>query len=31
MKMGDSYHVTPFNLHGLIGISDRTLEMHLQL
>ena len=31
MKMGDSYNVIPFNLHGLIGISDRTLEMHLQL
>jgi Fe-Mn family superoxide dismutase len=31
MKMGDSYDVKPFNLHGLVGISDRTLEMHLKL
>jgi Fe-Mn family superoxide dismutase len=31
MKTGDSYDVTPFNLNGLIGISDRTLDMHLQL
>jgi len=31
MSMGDSYNVTPFNLHGLIGISDRTLEMHITL
>ena len=31
MKMGDSYDVKPFDLHGLIGISDRTLEMHLKL
>src|SRR5512132_2415848 len=31
MKMGNSYNVKPFNLNGLIGISDRTLEMHLKL
>ena len=31
MKMGDSYVVKPFDLHGLVGISDRTLEMHLKL
>ena len=31
MKTGDSYDVAPFNLNGLIGISDRTLEMHLKL
>lgn len=31
MKMGDTYDVKPFNLHGLIGISDRTLEMHVKL
>ena len=31
MKMGDVYDVKPFDLHGLVGISDRTLEMHLKL
>ncbi len=31
MKMEDSYNVKPFDLHGLVGISDRTLEMHLKL
>ena len=31
MKMGDSYDVKSFDLHGLVGISDRTLEMHLKL
>ena len=31
MKMGDAYDVTSFNLNGLTGISDRTLEMHMQL
>jgi len=31
MNMGGSYDVKPFNLHGLVGISDRTLEMHLKL
>jgi Fe-Mn family superoxide dismutase len=31
MKMGNSYDVKPFNLNGLSGISDRTLEMHLEL
>ena len=31
MKIGDSYDVKPFDLHGLVGISDRTLEMHLKL
>lgn len=31
MKMGDSYNVRPFDLHGLVGISDRTLEMHIKL
>ena len=31
MKLGDSYHVKPFDLHALVGISDRTLEMHLKL
>mgnify|MGYP003693871073 CR=1 FL=1 len=30
MKMGDSYNVRPFDLRGLVGISDRTLEMHHQ-
>jgi superoxide dismutase, Fe-Mn family len=25
------YEVRQFNLHGLVGISDRTLEMHLKL
>jgi hypothetical protein len=29
MKMGDSYNVKPFDLYGLVGISDRTLEMHV--
>ena len=31
MKLGSSYDVKPFNLHGLVGISDRTLDMHVQL
>lgn len=31
MKLGDVYAVQPFDLHGLVGISDRTLEMHLKL
>jgi Fe-Mn family superoxide dismutase len=31
MKMGGAYDVKPFDLHGLVGISDRTLEMHLKL
>ena len=31
MKLGDTYEVKPFDLHGLVGISDRTLEMHLKL
>ena len=31
MKMGDSYDARPFNLQGLNGISDRTLEMHVKL
>ncbi len=31
MKIGDSYKVKPFDLYGLVGISDRTLEMHLNL
>jgi len=31
MKVGDSYDVKPFNLHGLVGISDRTFEMHVKL
>ena len=31
MKMGDSYNVRAFDLHGLVGISDRTVEMHLKL
>jgi len=31
MKRGDSYDVKSFDLHGLVGISDRTLEMHLKL
>ena len=30
-KMGDLYDAKPFNLHGLVGISDRTIEMHLTL
>lgn len=31
MKLGDSYDVKSFALHGLVGISDRTLAMHLTL
>lgn len=31
MKSGNSYDVKPFNLKGLVGISDRTLEMHFKL
>ena len=31
MNMGDSYNVKPFDLYGLVGISDRTVEMHLKL
>jgi Fe-Mn family superoxide dismutase len=31
MKLNNVYDVKPFNLHGLVGISDRTLEMHLKL
>lgn len=31
MKIGDFYDVKLFDLHGLVGISDRTLEMHLKL
>ena len=31
MKSGNLYDVKPFNLKGLVGISDRTLEMHLKL
>jgi Fe-Mn family superoxide dismutase len=31
MKIGDSCDVKAFDLHGLVGISDRTLEMHLTL
>ena len=31
MKMGDSYNVKPFDLYGLVGISDRTLEIHVKL
>ena len=31
MKTGDYYEVKLFDLHGLIGISDRTIEMHLKL
>ena len=31
MKIGTCYDVKPFNLHGLVGISDRTIEMHLKL
>ena len=31
MKRGDSYDVKSFDLHGLVGISGRTLEMHLKL
>jgi len=30
-KMGQAYDVKPFNLYGLNGISDRTLEMHVKL
>ena len=29
--MGNHYDVKPFDLHGLVGISDRTLEMHFKL
>lgn len=31
MKSRDSCDVKAFDLHGLVGISDRTLEMHLKL
>lgn len=31
MKTGESHRIKSFNLHGLIGISDRTLDMHIQL
>lgn len=31
MFRNDSYQVRSFNLSGLHGISDRTLEMHLKL
>jgi Fe-Mn family superoxide dismutase len=31
MTRGDSYDAKPFNLNGLTGISDRTVEMHLKL
>jgi superoxide dismutase, Fe-Mn family len=31
MQMRSVYGVKPFDLHGLNGISDRTLEMHLKL
>ncbi|MDH4088138.1 MAG: hypothetical protein OEV71_09705 [Nitrospira sp.] len=31
MKSGDSYDVKPFDLQGLVGISNRTIEMHLKL
>ena len=31
MKLGNDYDVKSFDLHGLVGISDRTLEMHLKL
>lgn len=31
MKSGDSYDVKSFDLQGLVGISDRTLEMHIRL
>jgi len=31
MKMGWTYDVRPFDLHGLAGLSDRTFEMHLKL
>ena len=31
MKLRESYNVRPFDLHGLVGISDRTFEMHLKL
>lgn len=31
MNIGASYDIKPFDLHGLVGISDRTLEMHLKL
>ncbi|MEP6935442.1 MAG: Fe-Mn family superoxide dismutase [Nitrospirota bacterium] len=31
MNLGHDYAVKAFDLHGLAGISDRTLEMHLTL
>ncbi|NOU09126.1 MAG: superoxide dismutase [Nitrospira sp.] len=31
MNIGDSYDIKPFDLQGLVGISDRTLEIHLKL
>lgn len=31
MSDRDVYHAQQFNLSGLAGISDRTLEMHFKL
>ena len=31
MKKADAYHAASFTPHGLHGISDRTIEMHLAL
>ena len=31
MKQADTYTSRPFDLHGLDGISDRTIEMHMKL
>jgi Fe-Mn family superoxide dismutase len=31
MKQADTYTSRPFDLHGLNGISDRTIEMHMKL
>jgi Fe-Mn family superoxide dismutase len=31
MKRAEAYHTTSFMLHGLQGISDRTIDMHLAL
>ena len=30
-RIGQAYDVKPFNLYGLNGISDRTLDMHMKL
>jgi Fe-Mn family superoxide dismutase len=31
MKGPEAYQAKSFNLHGLNGISDQTIDMHLKL